>query len=542
MTEVSHKTMLEGEKIYPSVLSIPETSIDIHAGDGAIVIGPDNYHVSGNIIPEPWRLRNNGYQNVAVATTNDLIPWSLTEKNLDNIKSIYRPDDISLGPEDEVILMTSDPHTPGDATQLTIELDSTRIKQAPELLIDVVELAAVGGIREYQNLSDLITGGRQQIINSLSGTDQGLTVTAVNPFDYVSPIHPHQYLQRAGRIVAEKYLTLDPSTEYFSTYVKHLLGEHWLPNSTENKLLGLSQFRTASFQINLNVPEDDESLAVPLANHLLFADIDLVLASVLNSSPAVAGILTSWSDIRPLVKLVLASSNPQEEFIPLGDQIHRSNKLIHSGLVPSIARAMCQGSDGNSVFHSNGRIRGDRGPGNSTIEDNLAPTSHDKLQAAYAYIKACQMTYLTYCLKNNIAVDQSQFNIRSINQRNNLQFDLAKNGPIAHQQLIIDHLRFLNDFFSNINLSVEGLTTAAKVIISALSKPSSYSVEKYFDPLSDNFETGLLTDHLRATILQEADKMNALIRPDIYDERMGLAIHRAMMRQSRALEKYYQST
>lgn len=538
---ISHKSVLGGDKINPEKLHIyGDESFAAESGNGALLVTDDNYP-SGNIMHHDWRLRTEN-QNPTVATTQDLIPWHLKPSPLNETLNSRTPEDIGIGTEDEIILIRpGEPFFPGDMTELDFsKIESQKVRPTPELLRDTIELTGKRGFYGYPEILAVITDHRKAVTESALQTGQLPIYTAVQPLGFISPINPHPYLQRAGLTVAQRYLNLKPDSSYFQTFVRHLFPQYWTPDNPESLMLGLSQFKTLSFQVNINIPQDSETLAIPMANHLLFSDIAIILSGVLNSSPCNSGILTDLSDARSSVKRVLTTSGYQLLFQSLSKQLEQVNQKLQEGSVPTIARAICNGADGKSKFHGFGRIRGDRGPGNSTIEDNLSPTSDAELEAAYAYLKACQASYIIHCLSRGTPIDQKQFKISHLEKRENLQADISANGPGRYQLRILNHLQFLNDFLEQTEQDLQSLNIASNSILRALLPAPKYGIKHYLNPRSNSYKTGLLTDHIRADVMRIHAEMGIPPTINRYSKGSAIAVHEAMKQQGIAYAQYYE--
>lgn len=522
------------------ILHINGIEPDINKGDGALLTN-SNSEIIGNIISADWRLRENRSKPQKAASA-DFVAWSLKNKKLETVGGPIHPDKISLGSEDEGSLITEEPFTPGDLTRINSNAVNipSKIKLNPELLINALELTSQGGYYGYEQLLQTIKAGRRSLIIEALQNGQHPIFTGTEPLATNPGIHPHPYLQTAGRTVADRYLNLEKSSFYYQTAVDHILEDSWNPQNPEDRISGLAQFRVNGYQTNINIPEDDQDLAIPLANYLFFSEISIKLASLLNSSPAVAGVLTPWSDSRYFAKKVLKSSGPQKIFSQnSGKTLEHINQAVVDGWVSTVARGMCLGINGYNSFHGLGRIRGDRGEGSSTWEDMLPSSSHDELQAAYSYIKACQTSYLTHCLKNKRQPEEAQFTIPLIQTRESILEESAQLGPYQHRERIISHLEFLSQYLEIKGVFSQNFHLAKDVIMDALTQPSEFGTRIYLDPSSANFRKGTLSQHLRADIEENARLLGGQAVESVYDELTARAIHLSMLDYSQALQRYY---
>ncbi len=537
--KVTHKNIGRGEilNLHGQLLPTGNREPDIHQGEGAILMD-----LSGNVKHELWRLRAGSISEYNPAIDGDLIPWCLSP-NVSIPPLLLSPDQIFIGTEDEDHLITSDPETSGDMNNLKLEnINGPETEIDPELLINAIEIKRIGGMQGFNAILRHIQSSRARLLDTAIQSGQHALFLGAQPTALLPDIHPHPYLQKAGLTTAKQYLQLDPESHTHQTYFFPLIGQDWATETDQQYMRGLSQFSGLGFQTNINIPVDNENLAVEVGNKLAFSDISIILAGILNSSPVLNGVLSARSDTRLIAKRVLASANPQAEFYPLKDVLERVNEEVVSGKVPTIARALCLGVDGGSVFHGMGmRIRGDRGQGNSTWEDMLPSTGDDEIQAAYAYIKACQTSYLIYCQSHAIEPDRDEFNIQPSDYRESLINDISMYGPKPYTRRIFSHLNFLENFFDQNAIPIEGFEDAKLVFRRALQTPTNYCIENYYQRGHYDHKIGLLTDHLRATVNQEIQSIgeNPNHWIDKYNPQIALAVHSAMMRYAVSLARYY---
>ena len=525
-----------------NILPLGEVVPDPHLGQGAIVTNGrlanrDQPIIKANILPGPWRLDNPQRKE---AVPGDLILYNLKPEC--QIEPTPLPvSQTRVGLELEAQLVRKN-NSPGDVTVIDGQnLVQSGIKIEPEIRRDGMELAYPPVPGSYKAILNIFKSGLRTALLESEKKDQFLIPTGACPFDQLSGRHPHPYLEAAEAVVALNNLALKPENPFYQRFVAHLFPPGWHPDQgMEAKRLGVQQFSALGLQVNIEIPHQSEELATWAGNYLMLSPVSLIKGALLFSTPFLNGVYSGRLDIRTQSKReVLTTAGYQEPFLPLEQDLARINRAVIEGRVPTIARGYCRGGgDGNCRFHGQGRVRSDRE--NPTFED-MIPSSHplDTLTAAYAWLKACDMVYLTYCYSNNLQPDSRFYQLLDEESYLNLQEELELNGPQQYKQNLREYLVFMEKFLTTHGLMADTDQQAFTVVENALQQPDQYGVAHYLDPQSPSFAKGTLSEHLIADL---KDQTGAEELPLNYQPELAQAIYRVMTeRYYPALMNYYLS-
>ena len=496
-------------------------------GEGAIL---KTEKITGNIRAVDWRLDSSERFR---PNKSDILPYNLIESVV--LKEPLNPCLLSVGLEAE--LQLSNPGGgPGDATCFDKNaFGKTNI--APEIRRDGLELAMDPTNGKYEEIKNIF---RQSISEALKETEakgQILTATGACPYPWLSERHPHPYLAAAVDVVAKNNLVLDSKNEYYKNYVAHLLPDWDSNKGLEERRIGVEQFSSLGLQTNIKIPFANENLAAQVSNYLMLSPISLIKSSLLYSTPFINGIYTGRLDARSSAKEeILSTAGYQYPFLFLDDDLERLNEAIISGKAPTIARARCRGDNGVCVFHGQLRIRSDRPI--PTFEDMMPPTHPlDTVTAAYAYLKTCDVSYLTYCWTNNLEPDRAYFGILGKSDFLSLRDNLEVDGASQFSENLRSYLDFMQKWLKGNDFWEKDSWEAFDVIENCLKEPDNYGVEHYLDPKSSSFGKGTLSEHLIGNLKKI---LNGKSLPVFYDEDVAEAIVEVMHEKYwPALLEYY---
>lgn len=142
-------------------------------------------------------------------------------------------------------------------------------------------------------------------------------------------------------------------------------------------------------------------------------------------------------------------------------------------------------------------------------------------------------------MKNKITPDQRYHEIPPIEKREKLLIQSAMYGTSIFKSELIDYVQFMYDFLDSKNILSQSFIQTQSVIFDCLAEPTEYGINHYLDPQSPSYQKGTLSEHLRASIEENASRMGINVQTLHYDPKLALAIHAAMMDYSRSLKKYY---